>query len=200
MGEWWTYRISDFLMVAPATYWRQVELHNTQHGPGPWLAACAGVAVAIAFWRSRPRDERLALAALGVGWAWIGWAFYAQRLADIHLAAPWLAAACGVQAVLLGIASAWPASAPPERLCRVRRFALGAGTLVVLAYPWIGVLAGRPWVQSEVAGWMPDPTAWSTLAWIVALTHRPRWQRGVLVVLPIAFVLAGLLHHATMAR
>ena len=108
--------------------------------------------------------------------------------------------ACGVQAVLLVIESAWPALAPPERLCRARRLALGAGTLVVLAYPWIGVLAGRPWVQSEVVGWMPDPTAWATLAWMVALTHRPRWQRGVLMVLPIAFVLGGLFHHATMAR
>ena len=42
MSEWWTYRISDFLMFAPATYWRLVELHNTQHGPGPWLPPARG--------------------------------------------------------------------------------------------------------------------------------------------------------------
>ena len=200
MSEWWTYRISDFLMVAPATWWRQVELHNGEHGAGPWLAFAAGLAVAVAFWRGRARDERIALAALSLAWAWIGWAFYAQRLAELHLAAPWLAAACYAQAGLLAIAGAWPVSAAPERPpSGGRRAALVVGALVVLGYPWIGVLAGRPLAQTEVVGWMPDPTAWATLAWMLALTHRAAWQRLVLALLPTAFAAAGLFHHATMA-
>ena len=200
MSEWWTYRISDFLMVAPATWWRQVELHNGEHGPGPWLALGAGLAVAVAFWRGRARDESLALAALAIAWAWIGWAFYARRVAEIHLAAPWLAAACYVQAGLLLIASARPIATPAERPpSGTRRVALVAGALVVLGYPWIGLLAGRPLAQAEVVGWMPDPTAWATLAWMLALTHRAAWQRAVLVLLPIFFAAAGLFHHATMA-
>ena len=28
MSEWWTYRLSDFLLFAPRTYWRQFELLN----------------------------------------------------------------------------------------------------------------------------------------------------------------------------
>lgn len=201
MSEWWTYRISDFLMVAPATWWRQVELHNTGHGPWPGVAFGAGLAVALGSWRGRARDERLALFALGIAWAWIGWAFYAERLAEIHLAAPWLAAACYVQAGLLAIAGAWPVGAPAERPpSGTRRVALAFAALVVLGYPWIGVIAGRPLAQAEVVGWMPDPTAWATLAWMLALTHRAAWQRAVLVILPIAFAAAGLFHHATMAR
>lgn len=81
----------------------------------------------------------------------------------------------------------------------MRRVALALGGLVVIGYPWLGTLAGRPLAQAEVAGWMPDPTAWATLAWMLALTHRAAWQRAPLTVLPVGFAAAGLFHHATMA-
>ena len=28
MSEWWTYRLSDFLMFSGATWYRLLELHN----------------------------------------------------------------------------------------------------------------------------------------------------------------------------
>lgn len=33
MSEWWTYRLSDFLMFSPATYWRMVERYNREVWP-----------------------------------------------------------------------------------------------------------------------------------------------------------------------
>ena len=33
MSEWWTYRPSDFLLFAPRTYYRLIELYNSEVWP-----------------------------------------------------------------------------------------------------------------------------------------------------------------------
>ena len=33
MSEWWTYRPSDFLLFAPRTYYRLIELYNVEWWP-----------------------------------------------------------------------------------------------------------------------------------------------------------------------
>ena len=45
---------------------------------------------------------KAALVLLALAWAWAGWFFQARQYAQIFLAAPWLAWACGAQAVLHG--------------------------------------------------------------------------------------------------
>ena len=200
MTEWWTYRIADFLMFSPATYWRQVELHNTRFWPGPVVAWAAGLALVWLLTRGSARTERVALALLALAWAWVGSAFFAARMAQIHLAAPGLAVACAVHAVLLGAVALWPSSVAPRAATRWTRGWLLVAGAAALAYPVVGTLAGRPWTQAEVFGWMPDPTAWVTLASVIALRHVPRWQQALLAVLPVAFIVAGWVNHASMAQ
>ena len=59
----------------------------------------------------------------------------------------------------------------------------------VLLHPLIAPLTGRPWVQAEVFGIAPDPTAIATLGVILAAT-RAHWH---LLILPVIWcVISGL--------
>lgn len=201
MSEWWTYELADFKMFSPATWWRLVELYNQAFWPQPLavtlVAAAAWVATA---WRL-PRADRFVLLALAAMWCWVAWAFHWQRLQQIHLAAPYLAGAAALQGALLGAAAllAWRA-APREGIPAVRAAGLVLAFCAIAGYPWVGLLFGRPLAQAEMIGWMPDPTALGTLGLVLALPALAGWQRGALALLPALFLLAGALHHATMAQ
>jgi hypothetical protein len=201
MDTWWSYGLSDFLMFTPATYWRLVELYNRALWPGPLLAAAWGMVAWAAAAHRSPGGDRCALVLAAVPWLWVAWAFYWERLAQIHLAAPVLAGAAAVQGALLAAMALAARGAPAQPGTTVLRFTgLGLALGAVLAYPWIGVLAGRPLAQAEVFGWMPDPTALGTLGLVFALASLAAWQRVLLGVLPVLFLLAGAVHHASMAQ
>ena len=51
MSEWWTYRLSDFLMFAPRTYYRLFELTNAEVWPLQFVAIIAGLAMLWLVWR-----------------------------------------------------------------------------------------------------------------------------------------------------
>ena len=53
--------------------------------------------------------------------------------------------------------------------------------LALLAWPLIGPLVGRPWVQAEIFGIAPDPTVVATLGVLMA-ADRTRWE---LLVIPL---------------
>ena len=168
MSEWWTYRLSDFLMFSPRTYWRLVELYNRDVWPLQLIAAAAGL---LALWlaATRPAARRIVAALLALAWLWVGWAFHWQRYATINLAAPYLAGACWLQAALLvivGVASHSGPGRPANAVVRGLGWVLASGGL--LLYPLAGLAAGRPWAQAEVFGVMPEPTALATLGLLLA--------------------------------
>ena len=41
MSEWWTYRLSNFLLFSPRTYYRLFELYNSDPGRFPSLRQAA---------------------------------------------------------------------------------------------------------------------------------------------------------------
>ena len=47
MDEWWTYRLSDFLLFSPHTYYRLFELYNIDVWPLQILALSLGIAVIV---------------------------------------------------------------------------------------------------------------------------------------------------------
>ena len=55
MSEWWTYRLSDFLMFSPRTYWRLIENYNQAIWPAQVVALAAGLVLLwlAADWRAR---------------------------------------------------------------------------------------------------------------------------------------------------
>ncbi|MDP3761902.1 MAG: DUF6064 family protein [Ramlibacter sp.] len=190
MSEWWTYRLSDFLMFSPATYWRLLERYNREVWPLHLLAIAAG---AMLLWwvavRARAAGQ-LAAAVLAAVWLWVGWAFHWQRYAPINWAAEYFAMAFALQAVLLfAVAATAKVGDTPPAGPLVRAGGLALAAIGVFAYPFLAFAAGRPWSQAEVFGLMPDPTALATLGFLLA-TRLPR--RGWLAVIPALSLAVGL--------
>ena len=88
MSEWWTYRLSDFLMYTPRSFERLLESYNAWLFPGQAVALAAGAGMVWAAWRGEARTLRMALFVMGASWLWVAWAFFGMRLANIDLAEP----------------------------------------------------------------------------------------------------------------
>ena len=89
MSEWWTYAPSDFLLFAPRTYYRLIELHNLDVWPMQFVALLLGVAILVLARGERAWRRRAVAAILAGCWLWVGWAFHIQRYATINWVAPW---------------------------------------------------------------------------------------------------------------
>lgn len=188
MTEWWTYRLSDFLMFAPRTYHRQFELANADWWPlQPWvLAAAAALSVALAL--QRRAAVPAAAAALVASWAFVGFDWQLQRFATINWPAAWFGVGFVVGAVLwaaaLALRPAWRWRAPWPR-----RLGVGYAAAALVAHPAVGAVLGRPIGQAQLLGFAPDPTVLFTLAVLLQLapaTGAPRVARAVAIMLWVA--------------
>ncbi|MEJ5988570.1 DUF6064 family protein [Ramlibacter sp. PS3R-8] len=188
MTEWWTYGLSDFLMFSPQAYWRLVARHNEAGWPVQVLGQAAVLALPLLMARDAAAMRRVALLLLALAWAAVGWFFHAKLYAEIFLGAPWVAAACGVQALLLLLAALAPWHGTTSAAVR----AFGLALLAVAAlYPLLAPMTGHATREAEVFGWMPDPTA---LATIGALCVMPMHAgtRTVLCTLPALSLALGM--------
>jgi len=187
MTEWWTYGLSDFLMFTPQAYWRLVARYNAAWWPAQALATVAPLALLAAMRSRHAWAARAGLLLLAIGWGWLSWAFHWQRYAEIFLAAPWTAAACALQAVLLVIAAALPLRGVNWQP------AAAAWLLAALAllYPLLAPLTGHPWAEAEVFGFMPEPTALATLGAVLGCTRIAGPARVVLAILPVLSLALG---------
>lgn len=200
MSEWWTYRLEDFLMFAPATYQRMFALYNAQVWPAQLPALALGVAV---LWTlaCRPSRWRWACLLVAAGWLWTAWAFHWRRYAGIHSAAPWFAAGFALQALVL----AWiarPGSPWRMRADAAWPRAIGLGLLgfAVLVQPWAALVFERPWQQAALFGLTPDATAVGTLGLLVLLQRPGPWpgQAGP-CLLPLLWCAVSAATLGTMA-
>ena len=187
MTEWWTYGLSDFLMFSPQAYWRLVARYNAAWWPAQALATVAPLALLAAMRSRHAWAVRAGLLLLATGWGWLGWAFHWQRYAEIFLAAPWTAAACALQALLLVMAAALPLRGVS------RQPAAAAWLLAALAllYPLLAPLTGHPWAEAEVFGFMPEPTALATLGAVLGCTRIAGPARVLLAILPVLSLALG---------
>lgn len=159
MSEWWTYRLSDFLLYAPRTYFRLFELYNQSLWPAQPLVTLLWLALLAALWRGAPWAPRVMLGVMALAWAWVAWAFHLQRHAAINWAATWFAAAFALQALGLGAAAL-----RVRRAERLSPAALGVAAAVPLLMPLLPLAFGRSWSETESFGLTPDATALGTLA------------------------------------
>ena len=187
MSDWWTYRLSDFLLFSPDTYRRLFELYNAEIWPAQIAAALLGL-LALALALRQPPREAAAFAILAICWAWVGWTFHLGQYQTINWAAIWFAGAFGVQALLLAwaaLANLGEAAADNDTGRRLRR---GAGfslcLLAVYGLPALDLLLGRPMAQAALFGVTPDPTAIATLGFLLMLRGG---GRAVLWPIPLAW-------------
>jgi hypothetical protein len=170
MSEWWTYRLEDFLMFAPATYQRLFALYNAAVWPAQVPAALLALGSG---WALACGRVRLACAAAALAWLVTGIGFHWLHYASIHTGAPWFAGGFVVQAMVMAWmarpGSPWTLRAHP-RWARKASMALLA--LAVLGWPLLTPMLGRPLSQVALWGLTPDPTALGTLALLLALQRN----------------------------
>ncbi|PKO60883.1 MAG: hypothetical protein CVU23_12990 [Betaproteobacteria bacterium HGW-Betaproteobacteria-17] len=187
MSEWWTYGLRDLLMFSAQTYYRLFELYNRDLWPLQMLVLVLGVAVLALWRRGGDRAGRAIAVILAACWLWVAWGFHWQRYASINLAAGYFALAFVVQALLLLWLGGLRGRLTPAPITRLQqRAGLGLLLLSLLVFPLIGPLLGRNWMQAEVFGMAPDPTALATLGVLLFAGSRPVWG---LFPIPVAWCL-----------
>jgi len=193
MSEWWTYRLYDFLLFTPRTYYRLFELYNAAVWPAQVAAVGIGLLLAWLCARGRGRAAALILAAVCL---WVAVAFLALRYAKINFAATYAAWAFGAEAALLlwtGLRGSFGGG--PVLAVRV---GIGLVLFAVVVEPLSGLLLGRPLRQVELFGLTPDPTAVALLGALLALRPKRRW---LLMIVPVLWcALTGLTLLAMSAK
>jgi uncharacterized protein DUF6064 len=182
MSEWWTYSLSDFLLFSPRTYYRLFELYNAAIWPLQIVGFALGVALLGLLLRDVVWRGRAIAAVLAVCWLWVAWAYLLERYDTINWAASYFAVGFALEALLL----VWVGIIRDRLRFRPGLDLAGKAGLCIFLFalavhPLIGPLTGRPWLQSELLGVAPDPTAIATLGVLVA-AQRPHWQ---LLVIPL---------------
>ena len=181
MTEWWTYRLSSFLLFSPRTYFRLHELYNVEVWPVQLAGLVIGaVIMAMAF---RAHSGRAVAGLLAVTWLFVAFAYHLRRYATINWAATYFAAAFAVQAILLlwtGTVRQRLVFASPGRA----RQRIGFLLLLfgVFVQPAVALLAGRSLLQSEYFGVAPDPTVTATLG-VLLLADRSPWTLWIVPLL-----------------
>jgi len=182
MSEWWTYRPSDFLLFSPQTYYRLFELYNTQIWPLQILTLACGVTILVLIRYNPPWQGRVIAAILATIWLWVAWAYHLQRYASINWAANYFAIGFAIEAALLiwiGIIKDHLVFLAAKST--LKNTGLGIFLFALFIQPLLGAVAGRGWLQSEIFGVAPDPTAVATLG-IILLTTKKFY--GLLLLIP----------------
>ncbi len=156
MSEWWTYSLSDFLLFSPHTYYRLFELYNLAVWPWHVLAIVLGLAVLVLWRRGGAWQGRTVAVILATCWLFVAWAYLLARYDTINWAARYFAAVAGAAGLCVFV-------------------------FAVFAWPLVGRLLGRPWLQAEIFGIAPDPTVVATLGVLIA-ADRAHWE---LLVVPM---------------
>jgi uncharacterized protein DUF6064 len=190
MSEWWTYRLSDFLLFSPRTYYRLIERYNAAVWPAHVLMLALGAGILWMLLRPAAVRSRAIAVLLAALWAWVAWAFVWRRYATINWAAMYFVWLFAIEAVLLG----WIGVVRRGLRFRVVKGTAGVAGVVLLAfavfvYPILAPAAGREWRQAEVFGIAPDPTVIGTLG--ILLLAESRARTAVLVVPGLLVAISG---------
>jgi hypothetical protein len=176
MSEWWTYRLSSFLLFSPRTYYRLLELYTLAVWPSQLAGMAIGIAIVALLIGKRGHRDRIIAGLLAACWLWIAWAFHYQRYAQINWAAPWFAAAFALEALLLVVVGVVVGRLvlQPESDGKLW-IATSIVAISVLGYPLLAPLTGRPWATAETFGVAADPTAIASVAALARVRGRIRW-------------------------
>ena len=196
MSDWFSYRLNDFLMYSPRTYYRLVELYNAALWPLHAVAFALGVAIVGLCLCPQRAAMRIMMGLLSICWFWVAAAFLHERYASIHWAGGYMAVLFMIEAMLLLVAAFWRS----DRI--ISRRSGTAGTtgvalviFAVLILPLAGPLASRPWSQVELFGLMPDATALATIGALVLACRR---ELIAALIIPVAWCLYSAATHWTM--
>ncbi len=182
MSEWWTYRLSSFLLFSPRTYLRLQELYNVHVWPAQLAGLAIGAVLVVVLLRRSSHAPRIAAIALCICWGFVAWAYHAVHYATINWAAVYFAAAFAVQALLLlwiGIGSGTPTS---QSVSGASRY-IGAALLLwgLAGQPVLTALVRQGVARADYFATGPDSTVAATLGVLLLAT----WRRWLLWPIPL---------------
>ena len=193
MSEWWTYRLTSFLLFSPSTYYRMFERYNLAIWPAQLAGVSIGLAIVALLIGKRGHHERIVAGLLAACWMWIALAFHYQRYAQINWAATWFALAFASEALLLIVVGVL-AGRLHLQLARsgVHWIATSIVAMSILGYPLLAPITGRLWTTAEIFGVAADPTAIASVAVLALVRGRIRWPLLVVPVIWCAIAAATL--------
>jgi hypothetical protein len=176
MSEWWTYRLTSFLLFSPRTYYRLIELYNVAIWPAQLAGMAIGLAILALLIGKRGHRDRIIAGLLATCWLWVAWAFHYQRYAQINWVAPWFAAAFAFEALLLVVVGVFAGRLVLQPATGGKLWiATSIVAISVLGYPLLAPLTGRPWTSAETFGVTADPMAIASVAALALVRGRIRW-------------------------
>lgn len=197
MSELWTYRPSDLLMFAPRTWWRLFELQNAAWWPAQVVFVLLALVLVVGLWRRHAPSLRAGVVGGALALVFVAHTFLWQRYAPINWAATGFAWGFGLLALgLLALAVRHTVRATSAPI----RWRIGLGLLLwaTLAHPLLPLAVGRPWIQAEVVGLAPDPTAIATLGLLIGIDAGARALLWALRAGAVAWLLVSAATLATM--
>lgn len=176
------YRVADFIPFTPEIHNRLFE--RTHEAFWPWHFLLAGLYLLFAVLLIRKKGKEASLIP-GVFCIWVGFYFCFHFYAELTWAGRIFGGMFMGQGLLLMVMGVTGTdqkdiSFRPSFSQALGLFLLGGGLLL---YPFIALLTGAGWAQSELAGLHPDPTAITSLGFILYVFSG--WRFWLAAFLPL---------------
>lgn len=186
MSDWFSYRIQDYVPFSADAYFSLLARMNEAYWPLHLIMVAIGVTAVCLSLTDRNRIIGLMLAP---AWCFVGVVFVMELYGQLNWGARYFAYAFLIQAVVLVIVSVSGVGCSPKPQCN--SFSVFLGVLVAMIglvfYPFLLLLAGFSWSESEVFGIHPDPTAVATLG--IAMTCYRGIAKWVVSLIPVLWIL-----------
>ena len=176
LQDWFSYRLTDFIMFSQASYDRMVTSYNQVFWP--WQVAVIAAAL-FAWWISiRHANIRTLLILVAASWLLTAYGFFWQRYSLIFLVAPWFAGLFLLQTMLIVLLL----NSPDTSILDTKKYASRYYLAYLLMFFALFI---QPFVSNEFVGFMPDSTVMFTLG-VIFILQKQRWW---LYVIPSFWVL-----------
>jgi hypothetical protein len=190
MNGWASYALQDFIPFTADIYFRLLERMSETFWPLHLLTLSLGVA---ALWLAFKNRSRLACLLIAPVWAFIAFAFFIQRYAELNWAGSYIGYFFLVQALLLllialtgiGLDNA-PRKRPPA-VIGPEAIGIAIALVGLIGLPFMAPLTGGSWYQSEVFGIHADPTAITMLG--LSLIMFRGWALWLIALIPALWLL-----------
>lgn len=185
MNGWSSYALQDFIPFTADIYIRLLERLNESFWPLHLLTLALGLAT---LWLAIKNRGRLACLLIAPVWAFVGFAFFIQRYAELNWAGGYIGYFFVAQAILFiliavtGKGHDKVSSKSPAVVISISLAIVG-----LIGWPFIALLTGDAWPQAEVFGIHADPTALTTLGLVLILFRG--WALWLMAMIPALWLM-----------
>lgn len=185
MNGWSSYALQDFIPFTTDIYFRLLERMNETFWPLHLLTLALGL---TALWLAVKNRGRLACLFIAPVWAFVAFAFFIQRYAELNWAGGYIGYFFVAQAILfilIALTGMGLDNASRKRPAAVIGIAIALVGLI--GWPFIAPLTGGSWSQAEVFGIHADPTAIVTFGLTLILLRG--WGLWLIALIPALWLL-----------